>query len=337
MTTINWYDVLLVESDCTTVDIKNAYRRLVQIYHPDKPDGDAEMFGLVTHAYNVLINPQSRSSYDKLYNISKQSETDHMELRNKSKEYFNSLESVNSKKPKEEADIDFDKIFAEMDVKYGLKRDTNKNLVHKDAADIKKKADDLESIREQDDIENIPDKLFNDDEQIDLQKFNNMFNAMHKKQTDLIKHDGNPLAWNTLSEHGSFSSIDNYEALFVEDDDLGNSLFGSVKASDSNVAKKISKKELEKHMNNTEYSKPHNYKDENNAKTLEEKMEEIKRENERYKNRDMSDFNDDNNCGGYGIYSGIGIDFEEYKEGGLLEDGEDLKRKYSKMLEIRKK
>ena len=337
MATMNWYDVLLIEPECSVNDIKNAYRELVKIYHPDKPEGDAEMFKLITHAYSVLINPQSRASYDKLYNISKSSEYDHIDLKKKSEQYFKSLENTSVKKSKKEVEIDFDTIFAEMDLKYGLKRDTNKKLVHKDTGNLRKKMDDLESIRGQDDIENIPDKLFDDIEHVDPQKFNSIFDTMYKKHTDLIKHEGNPLAWNTLNEYGTYSSIDNYEVLFAEDDDLGNSLFGSVKISEGNVPKKINKKDLEKSANLADYTKSHNYKDEHHAKTLEDKIKERNSETSKYENREMNEYTKDNDCGGYGIFHGLGISFDEYKNGGLLEDdGKDLKNQYTKMMERRK-
>ena len=106
--------------------------------------------------------------------ISKNSESIHSDLKQRSKQYFDSLENTPLKKSKEEVDIDFDTVFAEMDLKYGLKRDTNKKLVHNDNADLKQKMEDLESIRGHDDIENIPEQLFEDVEKIDLQKFNSI-------------------------------------------------------------------------------------------------------------------------------------------------------------------
>jgi curved DNA-binding protein CbpA len=336
MTTINWYDVLLVEPDCTVSDIKNAYRELVKIYHPDKKEGDAEMFKLITHAYTVLVNPQSRASYDKLYDISKHAESDHVDLKKKSEQYFQSLENTTVKKTREEVDIDFDTIFAEMDLKYGLQRDGNKKLIHKETGNLKQKMEDLESIRGQDDIENIPDKLFEDIEHVDPLKFNSMFDMMYKKHTDLIKHEGNPIAYNTLNEYGAFSSIDNYEVLFAEDDDLGNSLFGSVKISEGNVPKKINKKELDKSSHYADYVTAHNYKDEHHAKTLEEKIKERNMETTRYESRDMSEFDNNDDCGGYGIFKGVGINFDEFKNGGLLDDGVDLKKQYNKMLGMRR-
>lgn len=60
------YDVLGIARDASADDIKKAYRRLARELHPDvNPSGDAaERFKLVTHAYDVLSDPQQRQQYD---------------------------------------------------------------------------------------------------------------------------------------------------------------------------------------------------------------------------------------------------------------------------------
>jgi molecular chaperone DnaJ len=60
------YEVLGVSREATQDEIKKAYRRLARELHPDvNPGADAsERFKLVTHAYDVLSDPQQRQQYD---------------------------------------------------------------------------------------------------------------------------------------------------------------------------------------------------------------------------------------------------------------------------------
>ncbi|WP_294181406.1 molecular chaperone DnaJ [uncultured Schumannella sp.] len=60
------YEVLGLERTATPEEIKKAYRRLARELHPDvNPSEDAaERFKLVTHAYDVLSDPDQRERYD---------------------------------------------------------------------------------------------------------------------------------------------------------------------------------------------------------------------------------------------------------------------------------
>lgn len=60
------YEVLGVDRAATAEEIKKAYRRLARELHPDvNPSQDAaERFKLVTHAYDVLSDPDQRERYD---------------------------------------------------------------------------------------------------------------------------------------------------------------------------------------------------------------------------------------------------------------------------------
>lgn len=65
----DYYKILGVEKNASQAEIKSAYRKLAQKYHPDKNKGDAESeskFKDVAEAYQVLSDAEKRNKYDNL-------------------------------------------------------------------------------------------------------------------------------------------------------------------------------------------------------------------------------------------------------------------------------
>jgi len=58
------YETLEVEKTATQAEIKKAYKKFALKYHPDKPTGDAEKFKKISNAYQILIDPEKRRTYD---------------------------------------------------------------------------------------------------------------------------------------------------------------------------------------------------------------------------------------------------------------------------------
>lgn len=61
------YEILEITADAKPIDIKKAYRRLALKHHPDRNGGSVEStehFKLISEAYSVLSDPNSRSRYD---------------------------------------------------------------------------------------------------------------------------------------------------------------------------------------------------------------------------------------------------------------------------------
>ncbi len=60
---MNLYEILKCESEATQAEIKNAYRKLALIHHPDK-GGNVEAFQQIVEAYEVLSDVGKRQRYE---------------------------------------------------------------------------------------------------------------------------------------------------------------------------------------------------------------------------------------------------------------------------------
>ena len=74
MSDFNHYDTLKVSNNASLAEIKQAYRRLVKIFHPDSNQEitDNEQIIRVNAAYEVLSGGKSRFNYDEKLRHSQQ-------------------------------------------------------------------------------------------------------------------------------------------------------------------------------------------------------------------------------------------------------------------------
>lgn len=67
----DWYEILEVEPEADEKEIKKAYRKAANKYHPDKNNGDKEAeekFKKIVEAYDVLGDPEKRKTFDEKRN-----------------------------------------------------------------------------------------------------------------------------------------------------------------------------------------------------------------------------------------------------------------------------
>eukprot|EP01036_Dinobryon_divergens_P032264 gene32264-41815_t len=62
----NYYEVLEVGRQSSTIDIRKAYKKMSKIYHPDKSTGsDTDRFQKIKTAYDVLMDETQRDIYNR--------------------------------------------------------------------------------------------------------------------------------------------------------------------------------------------------------------------------------------------------------------------------------
>lgn len=297
-TTIDLYDVLNVPHDAETKAIKIAFGKLVKIYHPDKPNGNAEIFELITHAYNVLSNTTSRADYDQFYKLSKESIVDHQSMKDRSEAYYKALETSEAVKPKEVAMKEFND---EMD---GLR--SKFKPVKITTEDITNMHDDLLLSREQDEIELSHEELFKDGK-FDRVKFNEAFD---------MYFGGNNTAMTPYEEIDSYAT--NKDDFFMDID------------FSKPVARTNITKSQVKNMNTS--SSKYNT---NNDKLSESDFDRLLRERESQTGELMQFGLEDykNEIDKFGVFNNLGLSMNSLQ---WDNNGEDLNKKYQALLKSRK-
>lgn len=331
MSSIDLYDILDVEPECSQQDIIKAYRKLVKKYHPDKPEGDVDLFELINLAFEKLSDPKKRKEYDSLKKLSDESSKKHYSRREEFNEFNKLQNSTKTEQTTSDAKISYKAHFSSMDAKHNYKRtagNTNKIL----EGDANQMYDDLELVRDDENTENIQERLFVEGE-FSLQQFNEAFEQAHGTSNDLIPHEGNPNAWAT--ENNQYSSYSgNYEDVYMDTDAdntfvldgdaMGNVNFGKEhKSFTSDEVKKMKKSSSVFGHKNT---------DPEYTKSLDTIMEKHVSDRKNLNEMDMNEYKTDPDMDGYGILNQLGHNATSQIE---WDDTDDIKNNYEKLLQSR--
>lgn len=218
------FEVFGLEKNASLNDIKIRYRNLVQKYHPDKSEdgnGDAELFKLIQHSYEILKDDKKRMKYiNDLELIELTKNNDFFNMKAQFEKYLEITSKKDKEGDKERAKLEFERAMYEMDNKVGFSR---KNIDDKlSTDDIKKRLDDIQMARSVQDNEsttlpkeimdrlgsgnNFDSKMFN---YIFEQKFNNK-----RGKNEIMAFNGMADASNNMSYATFQTPIDNYGEMF---------------------------------------------------------------------------------------------------------------------------
>lgn len=312
--------------------IRAAYVKKAKVCHPDKHPGRkdvAEVFELITSAYDILKDENQRASYNHKITLNKQSSSDFLRLKKSAADYAQTIGEY--KPPTDQQKLSFKEQMRSLDLKHGFDSSMMDPISNQDA---KKRLNDLSKKRSEQDRDFKPEKIF-DEGRFDLKKFNAAFDLVHKREEDaMIPHNGVPSAWNDIGTVANFSTFDNLDSLYVDDGnryDTSKQMYGGVDFGAP--MKKISMDEV-MNLRGADYVDGHNVLGEDYYKEMKSKLGERKSTTSSFENMKYGDFKRDDTAG-YGIFDQLGFKCDDRLALDIEDD--DISKRYEKLMAERQK
>lgn len=318
------------EDNCDAI-IKAAYDKKAKACHPDKRPGDqtaAELFELISGAYDILKDAVTREQYNNKVSMNKQSASDYINLKKKATEYAESLGPY--KEVTDEQKLSFKQHMALLDKKHGYDSSLEGPLSSNDA---KKRLNDLAKERALQDVTLKPDRLFTDGH-FDPKKFNAAFDQVHNRGDEsIMPYNGAPTAFGG-SDTSGFSSFDNLDNLYVDDGnriDLARQSFGGTNFA--TPTKKITADDI-KNIAGADYYENHGMLGDDYYAEMKKKISARKAEADDIQKMRYQDFKRDD-FAGYGIHDQIGMNDPNHLA--LTGEDDDISTRYERLMAERNK
>lgn len=169
---IDLYEILELNIECTSDEIKSSYIRLAKKHHPDQ-GGNSDLFQEVTRAYEILYNEAGRKEYD-LYYLKKSTDEYKVDDAIKFKNEFLNFINTNKKIISEEK---LDELYNDV-----FKDKIEYKEVKLESEDLKKRINDINLERKNIDIDTLDDRLYNlVNENKDEYQINELFEFIKNK------------------------------------------------------------------------------------------------------------------------------------------------------------
>jgi curved DNA-binding protein CbpA len=200
---IDPYEIFNISKDFTWIELKESFRKLAMHFHPDKPEGNKDIFNIITHCFEKLAYEYKKRETD----------LSHHELKKQSAEYFNKIVSEKMPHPSVINNRNRDALDArdahepiESDEPFAQRFNKNfeKCKVYSEEVEFGYGENMEESSNKREDIK--IDKLIKKNK-IDNKSFNEIFNSRVPINKQLVKYkEPEPLV---LAKNLQFTELDN--------------------------------------------------------------------------------------------------------------------------------
>lgn len=233
---IDYYKILDIDTEATVEEIKKNYIDLAKKYHPDQKNGNSELFQLVSKAYEVLSNKETRKEYD-LYFLKRSfielQEDTFFSMKDQFKDFL-TISDNKKKMTKDELDKIYDDVFKD-------REDFKEKIL--DTIDTTKRINDINFEREAINIESNDQQLksiIEDNHDLDVGQVLEYIKESNKNaNTEIINSELGTL--DTLP--GYFDT--NYSSFIEDGEHMPSSFFTMLDNSYTNSKEQVKKFNLQ--------------------------------------------------------------------------------------------